>query len=68
MDMIAELQEFGPNKEKYQKLMLTSKGDIARLESQDSFIITKDPREYQITVNEKNTNKLLGEFKLCHEL
>lgn len=33
MDMIAELQEFGPNKEKYQKLMLTSKGDIARLES-----------------------------------
>lgn len=33
MDMIAELQEFGPNKEKYQKLVLTSKGDIARLES-----------------------------------
>lgn len=59
-DIIAELQEFGPNKEKYQKLVLTSKGNVSRLESEDSFIIIKDPREYQITVNDKNTNKLLG--------
>lgn len=49
--LAAELQQFGSNKDKYQRIDLTSKGNVARLESEDSFIIVKDPREYQIAVS-----------------
>jgi hypothetical protein len=58
--MQAELQEFGPNKENYQSIALTSKGDVSRLESEDSFIVLSDPRDYQINVSEQISRKLLG--------
>jgi len=50
-EMQASLQQFGPNKEKYQSISLTSKGKVSRLESEDSFIVTEDPREYQINIS-----------------
>jgi hypothetical protein len=52
---------------KYQKMGLSNRGDVQRLESDDSFIAINDPREYEITVNDRSTNKLFGEFKLYHE-
>ena len=58
--MQAELQEFGPNKENYQDITLTAKGNVPRLESEDSFIVLSDPRNYQINVSEKDAKKLLG--------
>lgn len=58
--MTAELQQFGPGKQKYQSLRLTSKTDIQRLESQDSFVVVGDLRNYQINVYKTNSKKMLG--------
>lgn len=68
LTMKAELQEIGPNKHKYQSVTLTSRGNVPRLESEDSFIVAQDPRNYQINVMEQESKRLLGEFKLYHEL
>ncbi len=44
--MNAEMREIGEGKLKYQKMGLSNRGDVQRLESDDSFIAINDPREY----------------------